>query len=198
VLHILEMTIERTTIFPRPLRTYIHITMIFRRCRQEARTSNEVSYQLMPGVLIMYAKSMIAGLFAAVTAAGAFANDQFNGEAYNELPHASSASTVSRADVKAEVVRAQSAGEIAYGDAGYKVPVAQSTKTRAEVLADLQIWRESGLAALEGNGDGKTSFVDPRWAAAHARYDQLRASPRYAALVQKFAGRHGQVDGSAS
>ena len=145
----------------------------------------------------MYAKSLIAGLFAVVTVGGAYANDQFNGEAHYERPQAS-ASNVTRAEVKAEVARAQAAGEIAYGDAGYKVPVAQSTKTRAEVLADLQIWRESGLAALEEVGDGNSAFNDPRWAAAQARYQQLRASPAYAELVQKFARQRGQAVHDAS
>jgi len=135
----------------------------------------------------MKAKSLIAGLFATMTVAGAFANDQFNGEAYYERPQASSASTVSRGQVKAELARAQSAGELAFGDAGYKVPVAKSTKSRAEVLADLQIWRESGLAALEGVGEGKYTQTDPQWYAAQARYEQLRSSPHYAELVQKFA-----------
>src|SRR5262245_53262915 len=105
----------------------------------------------------MKATSLIAGLIATFAAAGAFANDQFNGEAYNELPKVST-STVTRAEVKTEFARAQAAGEIAYGDAGYKVPVAKSTKTRAEVLADLQLWRESGLAAIEGFGEGKSNL----------------------------------------
>src|SRR5262245_40375208 len=124
----------------------------------------------------MKATSLIAGLIAAFAASGAFANDQFNGAAYDEVPKAST-STVSRAEVKAEFARAQAAGEIPNGDAGYKVPVAKSTKSRAEVLADLQLWRESGLADLEGFGEGKSNLTDSRWYAAHARYEQLRASP---------------------
>jgi hypothetical protein len=145
----------------------------------------------------MKAKSLIAGLFAVVTVAGAYANDQFNGEAHYQLPHAS-ASTASRAEVKAELARAQAAGEIAYGDAGYKVPVAKSTKSRAEVLAELQIWRESGLAEIEGIGDGKSSINDHRWAAAQARYQQLRSAPSFAELVQKFARQRGESVQDAS
>lgn len=118
----------------------------------------------------MKAKFLIAGLFAAVTFGGAFADE------------------------------AQAAGEIGYGDSGYKMPVAQSTtKTRAEVLADLEIWRKSGMAAIEqAAGDSGNSFNDPGWAAAQARYQQLRASPVYAELVQKFARQRGEAvhDGS--
>jgi hypothetical protein len=134
----------------------------------------------------MKTKSLLAGVLA-VFAAGAYANDQFNGEAYN-FPPTTSASTMTRAEVKADVAKAQAAGQISYGDAGYKVPAAVSTKTRAEVLADLQIWRESGLQQFEGFGEGPNGF-DPRYQAALAKYEELRASPRYAELVAKFAAR---------
>jgi hypothetical protein len=130
-------------------------------------------------------KSLLAGILAAF-AAGAYANDQFNGEAYNPLPQATMSST-SRAEVKSELAQAQSAGQLAYGEAGYKVPTASSTKTRAEVRADLQIWRESGLWQYEAFGEGPNGF-EPGYQAALARYAELRSSPRYAELVAKFAG----------
>ena len=130
-------------------------------------------------------KSLLAGILAAF-AAGAYANDAFNGEAYYEQPQASE-SSASRADVKADLAKAQAAGQVAYGDAGYKVPDAASTKTRAEVRADLQIWRESSLDQYEGFGEGPPTY-SPGYQAALAKYAELRVSPRFAELVAKFAG----------
>ena len=139
----------------------------------------------------MKAKTLIAGILA-ISAAGAFANDQFNGEAHYEYPQPS-ASSVSRAQVKAELAQAQAAGQIAYGEASYKVPNAVSTKSRAEVLADLEIWRESGLASLELVGEGRNSYSDERYQAAEAKYQELRASPKFAARVQQLARQRGEV-----
>ena len=144
----------------------------------------------------MKAKTLIAGILA-ISAAGAFANDQFNGEAHYEYPQPS-ASSVSRAQVKAELAQAQAAGQIAYGEASYKVPNAVSTKSRAEVLADLEIWRKSGLAEFEGFGEGKYNNVDPRYLAAQAKYQELRSSPQFAERVQQIARKRGQVVDSAS
>ena len=137
----------------------------------------------------MSIKSLLVGILATLSVS-AFANDQFNGEAYYQVPQASSSST-SRAEVKAELAQAQAAGQVPYGDAGYKVPNTVSTKSRAEVLADLQIWRESGLEALEGIGEGQNNYFDPRYRAAQAKYEELRASPRYAELVEKFSRQRG-------
>jgi hypothetical protein len=136
----------------------------------------------------MNTKSLLAGVLA-VLAASAYANDQFNGEAYSLSPETQAgASTVTRAEVKADLAKAQAAGQIAYGEAGYKVPNAASTKSRAEVLADLQLWREAGLSRYEGFGEGPNGY-DPGYQAALAKYAELRASPRYAELVAKFSGR---------
>ena len=83
----------------------------------------------------MNAKTLIAGLFATIAATGAFANDQFNGDAYYERPVASS-SGLTREQVKAELAQAQS-GEIAYGETGSKVAQGESSKTRAEVREEV-------------------------------------------------------------
>ena len=105
----------------------------------------------------MKAKALIAGILA-ISAAGVFANDQFNGEA------------------------------------GYKLPHAVSTKSRAEVLADLEIWRKSGLAEFELlGGEASHNDLDPRYLAAKARYEQLRFSPQFAARVQQIARQRGEV-----
>ncbi|SEL84592.1 Domain of unknown function [Roseateles sp. YR242] len=60
-----------------------------------------------------------------------------------------------------------------------------SQKTRAEVLADLQIYRDSGLALVDSTEE--LGFDNTRRQQAQARYEQLRNSPTYAALVKRFS-----------
>ncbi|RZU02944.1 DUF4148 domain-containing protein [Rivibacter subsaxonicus] len=69
--------------------------------------------------------------------------------------------------------------------------------TRAEVMADLQIWRESGLADLQKSEDPTASF-SAEYRQAQARYERMRASPQFAMLVAKFAGVRGEPLSSAS
>ena len=80
----------------------------------------------------MNAKTLIAGLIATIAATGAFANDQFNGEAAYEMPMVST-SGLTREQVRAELAQAQAADQIAYGEVGTKVAQGESTKTRAQV-----------------------------------------------------------------
>lgn len=70
-------------------------------------------------------------------------------------------------------------------------PQPASTVTRAEVLADLQIYRESGLAALD-RGDAHDTNTAAH-ARAEAKYAELRASPHYATLVQRIAAQRGET-----
>jgi len=66
-----------------------------------------------------------------------------------------------------------------------------SQLTRAEVLADLQIYRESGLAQaarIDEHLGGDSAEV----LAARQRYAQLRNSERYAALVAQIAQQTGE------
>ena len=128
---------------------------------------------LIAGILA----SFVAGAFAndsfpASFVGGAFASDRFIGDAYDDKPK-SSASSVSRTR-------------------------AASTKSRAEVLADLEIWRESGLASLETVGEGRNSYSDERYQAAEAKYQELRASPKFAARVRQLARQGGEVVDAAS
>lgn len=65
-----------------------------------------------------------------------------------------------------------------------------STLTRAEVLADLHLWRVAGMqefdrSALRDQGD--------RYEKALARYKEMRASPQYAELVQKMRSRPNAI-----
>lgn len=65
----------------------------------------------------------------------------------------------------------------------------QSTRSRAEVLVELEIWQQSGLADLERRGDPNV-FSDPYRRAA-ARYAALRASPAFAQRVQALSRTRG-------
>jgi hypothetical protein len=69
-------------------------------------------------------------------------------------------------------------------------PITQSQKTRAEVLADLQIYRESGLAAVDRTEDFALNATQR--SQAEARYAALKSSPKYAELVQRFAAKEGK------
>lgn len=79
------------------------------------------------------------------------------------------------------------------------VPVSSeqpSKLSRAEVLADLQVWKASGLAELQ---NGYTSAIsDTQYQHALARYAALRKSPNFATLVQSIAAKRGEMDGSTT
>lgn len=55
------------------------------------------------------------------------------------------------------------------------------------MLADLQVWRESGAAASHREHEGGTDFTDPVVIASEARYDALRVEPRFAVLMSRLA-----------
>jgi hypothetical protein len=66
-----------------------------------------------------------------------------------------------------------------------------SSLSRAEVLADLQVWKASGLAELQ---NGYTSEIfGSQYQRASARYEALRKSPHFAELVQSIAAKRGDV-----
>ena len=62
--------------------------------------------------------------------------------------------------------------------------------SRAEVLADLQIWRDSGMAAVHAGED--PAWFNRGYDAAAARYAAMRASPEFAALVDRIAQQRGE------
>jgi hypothetical protein len=110
--------------------------------------------QLKPstnGALTMNAKTLIAGLIATIAATGAFANDQFNGEAYNEAPMVSS-SGLTREQVRAELAQAQAADQIAYGEMGQRVAQGESSKTRAQVREETLKAQAEGTMLRNGEG----------------------------------------------
>lgn len=71
-----------------------------------------------------------------------------------------------------------------------------SSRTRAEVIADLEIYRKSGLAALDTRDSPETYSAE--YQAAQARYQTLRASPEFASLVSKIAKARGEMVTTAS
>jgi Domain of unknown function (DUF4148) len=69
------------------------------------------------------------------------------------------------------------------------LPIAKSTLTRAEVVADLLIWRESGLEALHARHSPGGLSVDTNtleYAQATAKYNYMRGSPQFALLVNQI------------
>jgi hypothetical protein len=84
---------------------------------------------------------------------------------------------------------------VAYGSVA--VPSEQPSKlSRAEVLADLQVWKDSGLAELQ---NGYTSTIsDTKYQRALARYAALRNSPNFATLVQSIAATRGEAAGGTT
>ena len=65
-----------------------------------------------------------------------------------------------------------------------------AAKPRAEVQAELQIYRESGLFELERVPDA-VDYSSRAYLRAKDRYAQLRESPYFATLVKRYAERHG-------
>jgi hypothetical protein len=61
-----------------------------------------------------------------------------------------------------------------------------SMVTRAEVLADLHMWRLAGMQEFTRN---ELMDRSDRYQMALARYQALRASPQYTELVQKIQER---------
>jgi hypothetical protein len=70
------------------------------------------------------------------------------------------------------------------------VPLPASTLSRAEVLAEYHLWRLAGLQALEA-GDRGSDFETPAYRQAQAKYEWLRASPQFPALVAELSRRPG-------
>lgn len=77
-------------------------------------------------------------------------------------------------------------------ETGQSVSV-QSAVSRAEVLADLKIYQESGLAAAERIAAETGQPNSAELQAARQRYAQLRHGERYAALVAEYAARRGET-----
>ena len=68
-------------------------------------------------------------------------------------------------------------------------PAATALRSRAEVQADLEIWKLSGLADLELR-DSPNVFSE-RYRQASERYAVLRSSPQFVARVQSLTSSGG-------
>lgn len=64
------------------------------------------------------------------------------------------------------------------------------SRGRAEVLAEIEIWKRSGLADLERRND--PDYFSPQYLSARARYNAMRASPEFSARVAAIAGERGE------
>jgi Domain of unknown function (DUF4148) len=66
-----------------------------------------------------------------------------------------------------------------------------SQLTRAEVLADLEVWTLAGMPTLAG-GDAGTDLYSAEYKAAQAKYQQMVASPEFAQRVIRIARQRGE------
>src|SRR3546814_19626070 len=62
------------------------------------------------------------------------------------------------------------------------------SKTRAEVNADLVLWKRAGLDKL-WRGHGSPDTFTPQYKAAYAEYVRLRSGPEYQQEVQRQSAR---------
>lgn len=67
----------------------------------------------------------------------------------------------------------------------------RSTKSRAEVIADLEVYRASGLAELDTHNG--VEFWSHRYAQAQQRYQSLRQSPSFGSRVVEIARMRGEA-----
>jgi hypothetical protein len=68
-----------------------------------------------------------------------------------------------------------------------KLPIPTSTLTRAEVKADLLIWRASGLQDLQNQVDRRADLNTLEYAQALAKYNYMLNSPQFAVLVSQIS-----------
>jgi hypothetical protein len=65
--------------------------------------------------------------------------------------------------------------------------------SRAEVIAEMILWRESGLADLQ-SGDKAIDTTEPGYAEAQQRFQAMKASPRFAQLVERIQRQRGEKE----
>lgn len=74
-------------------------------------------------------------------------------------------------------------------------PMLAAQRSRAEVIADLQIYRRSGLAALESSESPDT--FSKAYYEAQARYFAMRNSAEFKQLVARIASERGEAQATA-
>jgi hypothetical protein len=69
--------------------------------------------------------------------------------------------------------------------------VATAPLTRAEVLADLEVWMLAGMPSF-ALGEADTDLDSAQYRAAHAKYQQMIDSPEFAQRVIRIARKRGE------
>ena len=143
----------------------------------------------------MNRKNLIAlSILAVVGSNAAFASEGSDGylREYGIDVRPAAASTTGARIAGAERTVASAEGQAGYlREYGIDARRVQSEVTREEVLAELQLWRDSGLAALE-RGEVGTDIHSAEYQRAAAKYAALRASPQFGELVEQIARQRGK------
>jgi len=140
----------------------------------------------------MYVKHLLA-LSALVLAAGTAAAQTVPAEAWVGTPIATTGA-VNRAHVAADLqrsARVAAATPEAWVGTQASARIAAGTLSRAEVQADLNLWRRAGLetASLADTADSNA----PRYAQQVAAYQRARHSGVYTAELQRMQGATGSA-----
>lgn len=133
-----------------------------------------------------HTKTLIA--VAALAFAGVASAQSYSREVYVG-PLTEAKSTLSRAEVKADLQRYEQAAAgqtLSREDYPGLLPEAKSTLSRAEVQADLNLWNRAGLGALS-QGEREVG-IDPAYAEHLAVYQRLRSGPEFQAEVSRLSG----------
>lgn len=82
----------------------------------------------------------------------------------------------------------KTAPTVGYPQGEPRAVVQVSANSRAMVQAEAELWVRSGLASVT-SGEASADLSRPAYRQALAEYNRLRASPDFAALVQRLEGR---------
>ncbi|WP_454674140.1 DUF4148 domain-containing protein [Achromobacter pestifer] len=89
------------------------------------------------------------------------------------------AEPMTREQVAAELQQAKAQGLVTYGEQAYPPQVyAPSSKTRAEVRADLRLWTQAGLTELH-RGELEPDVFGLDYRTRYAEYVRMRTGPEY-------------------
>lgn len=102
---------------------------------------------------------------------------------------ASSGPGKTRAQVTDELQRAKIAGQVTYGELDYPPPQPRSSsKTRAEVRADLSLWKRSGMADLY-RGSQEPDVFSLKYRQRYAEYVRMRTGVEYRQQLEVENGK---------
>jgi hypothetical protein len=135
---------------------------------------------------VMKVKQWIATSMLALSGAMAAQAQEAAPDAWIDVP-----SVRTREQVRAQAAEARRAHVLTFGEHGRHEPPFTSGLKRSEVLADLQLWRESGLEALS-RGEGGADITSERYRHAAGKYEALRSSLHYGDVVRQIAHRIGE------